>query len=71
MRVSSVGELGYELHLEARHCVTVYNKLMKIGVKYELKNAGFRALNSLNCENGLKISRWNRKKIPHKKLNKK
>lgn len=53
MRVSSVGELGYDFHLKNKDCVTVYRKVMEIGSKYGLKNGGFRAFNSLNCESGL------------------
>lgn len=50
-----MGELGYELHLENAECVNVYKKLMEIGTQFGLKNAGFRALNSLNCEKGNSI----------------
>lgn len=53
MHISSMGELGYELHLENEECVSVYRQLMEIGSQYGLKNAGFRALNSLNCEKGI------------------
>lgn len=53
MHISSTGELGYELHMEIDECVNVYNQLMDIGLQYGLKNAGFRAYNSLNCEKGI------------------
>lgn len=53
LRISSVGELGYELHIENEHCRSVYARIMNIGSKYQLKNAGYRALNSLNCEKGI------------------
>lgn len=52
MRFSSVGELGYELHIASENCVSAYKKLVDIGQKYGLKDAGFRAYNSLNCEAG-------------------
>lgn len=53
LRNSFVGELiGYELHVESENCVPTYKKLIDIGRKYGLKNAGFRAYNSLNCEAG-------------------
>lgn len=53
MRISFVGELGYELHIASENCVPTYKKLVDVGEKYGLKNAGFRAYNSLNCEAGL------------------
>ncbi|XP_055319035.1 sarcosine dehydrogenase, mitochondrial-like [Sitodiplosis mosellana] len=52
MRISTMGELGYELHMDNEECVGIYNQLMDIGSQYGLKNAGFRAYNSLNCEKG-------------------
>lgn len=52
MRNSFVGELGYELHIESDHCVPAYKQLTDIGRKYGLKDAGFRAYSSLNCEAG-------------------
>lgn len=51
-RISFVGELGYELHIASEDCVSTYKKLVDIGQKYGLKDAGFRAYNSLNCEAG-------------------
>lgn len=53
MCISFVGERGYELHIASENCVPVYKKLADIGRKYGLKDAGFRAYNSLNCEAGL------------------
>lgn len=53
LRISFVGELGYELHIENKYCGSVYNRVMDIGSNYELKNAGYRALYSLSCEKGL------------------
>ncbi|KAG4075763.1 hypothetical protein HA402_003589 [Bradysia odoriphaga] len=55
IRLSSigfVGEHGYELHVERKNCVSLYNEIMTIGSQYGLKNAGFRALRSLSCERG-------------------
>lgn len=52
MRISFVGELGYELHMANENCVSTYKKLVDIGRKYGLNDAGFRAYNSLNCEAG-------------------
>ncbi|XP_013113750.2 sarcosine dehydrogenase, mitochondrial [Stomoxys calcitrans] len=52
LRVSFVGELGYELHVPKEYCSTVYKSLMKAGEKNNLRNAGYRALYSLSSEKG-------------------
>lgn len=52
LRVSFVGELGYELHVPKEYCSQVYKTLMKTGEKYKLRNAGYRALYSLSSEKG-------------------
>lgn len=52
LRISFVGELGYELHIASENCLSIYRRLVDIGQKYGLKDAGFRAYNSLNCEAG-------------------
>ncbi|XP_029735141.2 sarcosine dehydrogenase, mitochondrial [Aedes albopictus] len=52
LRVSFVGELGYELHIPEESCNDVYNALMKAGYKEGLRNAGYRALYSLSSEKG-------------------
>lgn len=52
-RLSSVGELGYELHIPRSSCEKVYKALMECGKKYDMKLAGYRALYSLNCEKGM------------------
>lgn len=52
LRVSFVGELGYELHIPKESCVQVYNILMQAGGSLGLKNAGYRSLYSLSSEKG-------------------
>lgn len=52
LRVSFVGELGYELHVPKEYCSNVYKALMKTGESQQLKNAGYRALYSLSSEKG-------------------
>lgn len=52
LRVSFVGELGYELHVPKRDCVAVYKTLMAAGKSQDLRNAGYRALYSLSSEKG-------------------
>jgi sarcosine dehydrogenase len=52
MRVSFVGELGYELHIPRNNCKDVFDALMMAGAKDNLRNAGFRSLYSLSSEKG-------------------
>jgi sarcosine dehydrogenase len=52
VRISSVGELGWELHIPWDSCVPVYKAIWEYGKKYGLKHAGYRALHSLNNEKG-------------------
>ncbi|XP_023307143.2 sarcosine dehydrogenase, mitochondrial [Lucilia cuprina] len=52
LRVSFVGELGYELHVPKEYCSQVYRALMKAGEPQQLRNAGYRALYSLSSEKG-------------------
>lgn len=55
IRVSFVGELGWELHIPNDKCLVVYKAVQEAGTPHGLKLAGFRALYSLSCEKGLKI----------------
>ncbi|KAK9727710.1 FAD dependent oxidoreductase [Popillia japonica] len=57
MRVSFVGELGYELHIPVASCIPIYNKLTDAGESFDMKHAGYRALYSLSCEKGFHL--WN------------
>jgi len=52
LRVSFVGELGYEIHVPKESCVEVYNALMNAGSPNGLRNAGYRSLYSLSSEKG-------------------
>lgn len=52
LRVTYVGELGWELHLPADVAVTVYEALMAAGRDLGLVNAGYRALETLRLEKG-------------------
>ncbi|XP_057662190.1 sarcosine dehydrogenase, mitochondrial [Diorhabda carinulata] len=52
LRISYIGELGYEIHIPLASCIPVYNKLMEAGRGFDLKHAGFRALDCLSCEKG-------------------
>nr|XP_008122619.1 PREDICTED: sarcosine dehydrogenase, mitochondrial [Anolis carolinensis] len=52
MRLSFVGEMGWELHVPKKDCVTVYRAVMKAGAKHGIMNAGYRAIDSLSIEKG-------------------
>jgi len=52
LRITYVGELGFELHLPVEYAVTVYEALHRAGTKHGLRNAGYRAIETLRLEKG-------------------
>ena len=52
LRVTYLGELGWELHLPVEYAQTVYGALMQAGQPLGLVNAGYRAIESLRLEKG-------------------
>lgn len=52
LRVTYVGELGWELHLPVEAAVAVYEALMTAGRRWGIANAGYRAIESLRLEKG-------------------
>jgi len=52
LRVSFVGELGWELHIPSESCVPVYLALTEAGKEFGMVNAGYRAIDSLSIEKG-------------------
>ena len=52
MRITYVGELGWELHFPVEYAQTVYNKLIEAGSPLGLRNAGYRAIETLRLEKG-------------------
>lgn len=52
MRLSFVGELGWELHIPKDSCLPVYQAVMAAGAKHGICNAGYRAIDSLSIEKG-------------------
>jgi 4-methylaminobutanoate oxidase (formaldehyde-forming) len=52
LRVTYVGELGWELHMPTDVAVTVYEALMAAGQGHGLVNAGYRAIETLRLEKG-------------------
>ncbi|KTG36095.1 hypothetical protein cypCar_00006997 [Cyprinus carpio] len=53
MRLSFVGEMGWELHVPKESCLPVYHAVMTAGAKYGICNAGYRAIDSLSIEKGM------------------
>ena len=52
LRVTYVGELGWELHLPVEYATTVFEALMAAGGEHGLRPAGYRAIESLRLEKG-------------------
>lgn len=52
LRITYVGELGYELHIPIEYATTVYDVLMAAGGQLGLVNAGYRAIESCRLEKG-------------------
>jgi 4-methylaminobutanoate oxidase (formaldehyde-forming) len=50
IRITYVGELGYELHIPAEQSVHVYDRLVEAGRGLGLRHAGLKALASLRLE---------------------
>jgi 4-methylaminobutanoate oxidase (formaldehyde-forming) len=52
LRITYVGELGYELHVPIEYATTVYDALMAMDGQFGLVNAGYRAIESCRLEKG-------------------
>jgi 4-methylaminobutanoate oxidase (formaldehyde-forming) len=52
LRITYLGELGYELYVPAEQAVHVYERLAEAGKSLGLKHAGLKALASLRMEKG-------------------
>ncbi len=52
IRITYLGELGYELFIPAEQATHVYDQLVRAGTAYGLKHAGLKALASLRMEKG-------------------
>jgi 4-methylaminobutanoate oxidase (formaldehyde-forming) len=54
VRMSFVGELGWELYIPSEFSVNVFDALMEAGEEFDLKLVGLHALDSLRLEKGYK-----------------
>ncbi len=52
LRITYMGELGWELHLPVEYASNVYDTLMAAGAAHGLVNAGYRAIESTRLEKG-------------------
>jgi sarcosine dehydrogenase len=52
LRITYVGELGWELHVPVEFAVSVYTALMHAGSDFGIVNAGYRAIETLRLEKG-------------------
>jgi 4-methylaminobutanoate oxidase (formaldehyde-forming) len=50
LRVTYVGELGWELHVPVEFAAHLYDRLMEAGRPHGIANAGYRAMESLRLE---------------------
>jgi glycine cleavage system aminomethyltransferase T/glycine/D-amino acid oxidase-like deaminating enzyme len=55
LRVTFVGELGWELHVPTASALRVYDALVAAGGPFGLRHAGYRAIESLRLEKGYRI----------------
>ena len=52
VRITYVGELGYELYIPAEQALHVYDRIIAAGAPFNLVHAGLKALSSLRLEKG-------------------
>jgi heterotetrameric sarcosine oxidase gamma subunit len=52
VRITYVGELGYELYVPTEQAVHVYDRIVAAGAAFGLRHAGLKALGSLRMEKG-------------------
>jgi glycine cleavage system aminomethyltransferase T len=52
IRITYLGELGYELYIPAEQATHVYDRLVEAGAAFDVRHAGLKALASLRMEKG-------------------
>jgi 4-methylaminobutanoate oxidase (formaldehyde-forming) len=52
IRITYVGELGYELYIPAEQATHVYDRIVEAGKEFGLAHAGLKAVGSLRLEKG-------------------
>ena len=56
VRITYLGELGYELYVPTEQAMHVYERITEAGRKFDLRHAGLKALASLRMEKGIRIT---------------
>lgn len=51
-RITYVGELGWELYIPAEFALGVFDRIVEAGKGYDLRHAGYFAINSMRTEKG-------------------
>jgi len=52
IRITYLGELGYELYIPSEQATHVYDRIIEAGNKFDLRHVGLKALGSLRMEKG-------------------
>ncbi len=52
IRITYLGELGYELYIPSEQATHVYDRIVEAGKAFDLRHAGLKALGSLRLEKG-------------------
>jgi len=52
IRITYLGELGYELYIPSEQATHVYDRIVEAGKEFDLRHAGLKALASLRMEKG-------------------
>ncbi len=52
IRITYLGELGYELYIPSEQATHVYDRIVEAGKEFDLHHAGLKALGSLRMEKG-------------------
>lgn len=55
VRVTFVGELGWELHVPTEFALTLYEEIRRAGAGFGLADAGYRAIDSLRLEKAYRV----------------
>ena len=55
LHMTFVGELGWELHVPSEYMATVYDAIKSAGASHGLRDAGYRAINTLRIEKGYRV----------------
>ena len=50
IRITYLGELGWELYIPTEYAVAVYDRIVEVGAEFGLRHAGLQALTSLRLE---------------------